>query len=575
MGYDFGGYTTRYNVKCTDGRTIRNGAFDEFDGKTVPLVWHHLKNSPDNVLGNVYLEKRDDGVYGYGTFNNTPSGKRAKELVTHGDINGLSIHANHLIQRGGDVLHGRIVEVSLVMAGANSGAYIDQTEFRHSYDDPDEIEDAIIYSGEVIHMDLSTKTKPDLEDLSHEDSEGSLRSIFDTLSEKQKNVVYAMLAAALSDNGEMEQGDDEMKHNVFEPDDREEGLTHEDIEVIFQDAQRVGSLKQSILMHADDYGITNIEALFPDAKNTTIPPEWIKRKTEWVDGVINGARHTPFSRIKSMTADITLDTARAKGYIKGNRKKEEFFAVAKRVTTPTTIYKKQKLDRDDIIDITDFDVVRWIKGEMRMMLNEEIARAVLIGDGRDPSDDDKINEQCIRPILKDDSLYVHKITLPAGADAEAEIDALIEGMIDYEGSGTPAMYTTEEHVVQFKLLKDKNGRRIYNSASEVANLIGVSRFVNVPVMKGQKDDDGNEVVGIIVNMADYTIGADRGGSIETFDDFDIDYNQYKYLMETRISGCLTHPKSAVVVVKPAASGPSGSTPSTPPEGGGTRSRFQR
>lgn len=552
MKFDFGGYATRCDIPCTDGRTIRKGAFDDCDGKIVPLVWHHQHNDPENVLGKAKLECRHDGVYAYGIFNNTKKAKVSKELVQAGDISGLSIHANKLTQRGGDVLHGDILEVSLVIAGANSGAYIDQTAFSHAYDDPDDIDDAIIYGGEAITMNVTTREEP----ISHEDGGESLQDIFNTMNQKQKDCVYAMIGMAVGDDDEAahEEGDEGMKYNVFDGETFEGAatkahLSHEQIGEIFSYAQQCGSLRDSVLAHADEYGITNIEELFPEAHNVTIPPEWIKRKTEWVDGIINGARHTPFSRIKSMTADITHDEARAKGYIKGNRKKEEFFSVAKRVTTPTTIYKKQKLDRDDIIDITDFDVVRWIKTEMRMMLNEEIARAVLVGDGRDITDEDKISEEHIRPIWKDDELYVTKVVIPSSATPEDEIDALIKSMVDYEGTGTPRMYTTMEHIVDYKLIKDKNGRRIYNSDSEVAGIIGVSGFTNVPVMKGIKDDDGNELVAIICNIGDYTIGADRGGAIETFDDFDIDYNQYKYLMETRISGCLVHPKSAVVVVR--------------------------
>lgn len=545
MKYDFSGYATRSGIKCSDGRIISRDAFKHCDGKKVPLVYQHDHRRIDQVLGHVLLEKREDGVYAYGTFNDTQAGRNAKAMVEHGDLEYLSIFANKIQQNGSTVTHGNIKEVSLVLAGANPGARIDNLAIQH--DDYEETldDEAIIYSGDVIHADGGE---------SKEGEASSIPDVFNAMTNEQKNVVYALVGMALGGYDEEveqsdEEGDDEMSYNVFQgPGKEEKTLSHDEINQIFEDAKKIGSLKEAVLIHADDYGITNIEMLFPEAQNVNgTTPEFIKRKTEWVDGVLNDCRHSPFSRIKMTYADITLDTARAKGYVKGNVKKEEFFSLSKREIAPCTIYKKQKLDRDDIIDITSFDVVAWIKGEMRLMLDEEIARAILIGDGREVDDPDKINNKCLIPIVEEADMYATKVELPAGTTPDEEIDAMIRAMDEYEGSGSPNLYLPRKRLIDYKLIKDKNGRRIYSSDAEIANLIGVGRMVEVPVMKDVKVD-GKELVGIIVNLQDYTIGADKGGQINFFDDFDIDYNQYKYLYETRISGCLTKMKSAVIVL---------------------------
>lgn len=565
---DFSGYVTKNDLKCTDGRIIRKDAFKHCDGKVVPLVWQHMHTDPDNVLGRIRLENRTDGVYGYGYFNNTPKAKNAKELVVHEDITSMSIWANELSQSGPDVLHGDIKEVSLVLAGANPGARIDNIAIAHA-DGSEYIDDteAIISSG--FTFDKEEKEEPKVEDeneeIKHADSsDETIGDIFNTLNEKQKRVVWAMIAEVMGDDileqsDDLEEGGNYMKHNVFEGTDRVEGenrpvLTHSQIKEIFEDAQRCGSLKESVLAHVQSYGIENIEYLFPDAKTVTQTPDFIKRNTEWVQRVLNGAKHSPFSRIKSTAADITADEARAKGYVKGNLKKEEVIKLLKRITTPTTIYKKQKLDRDDIIDITDFNVVTWLKSEMRLMLNEELARAILVGDGREAEDDDKINEENIRPVWTDDDMYAIHVTIDSTVDNEGEMEAILRAMDDYEGTGSPVLFTTQSKLTDYLLLKDKVGRRYYTTKAEVAAALGVSDIVTVPVMKGLSrtlDDESTNVdlLGIILNMGDYNIGADKGGELSMFDDFDIDYNQYKYLMETRCSGALIHPHSAVVVEK--------------------------
>lgn len=565
---DFSGYVTKNDLKCTDGRIIRKDAFKHCDGKVVPLVWQHMHTDPDNVLGRIRLENRTDGVYGYGYFNNTPKAKNAKELVVHEDITSMSIWANELSQSGPDVLHGDIKEVSLVLAGANPGARIDNIAIAHA-DGSEYIDDteAIISSG--FTFDKEEKEEPKAEDESEEikhadSSDETIGDIFNTLNEKQKRVVWAMIAEVMGDDileqsDDLEEGGNYMKHNVFEGTDRAESenrpvLSHSQIKEIFEDAQRCGSLKESVLAHVQSYGIENIEYLFPDAKTVTQTPDFIKRNTEWVQRVLNNAKHSPFSRIKSTAADITADEARAKGYVKGNLKKEEVIKLLKRITTPTTIYKKQKLDRDDIIDITDFNVVTWLKSEMRLMLNEELARAVLVGDGREAEDDDKINEENIRPIWTDNDMYAIHVTIDSTVDNEGEMEAILRAMDEYEGTGSPVLFTTQSKLTDYLLLKDKVGRRYYTTKAEVAAALGVSDIVTVPVMKGLSrtlsDETTNvDLLGIIVNMGDYNIGADKGGELSMFDDFDIDYNQYKYLMETRCSGALIHPHSAVVVEK--------------------------
>ena len=568
--FDFSGWATRNNLKCSDGRTIRKDAFKDNNGQKVPLVWNHQHNEPFNVLGHALLENREEGVYAYCAFNDTEAGQNAKRLVEHGDVSALSIYANQLKQHGGDVIHGSIREVSLVLAGANPGAFIDSI-ICHGEESEEE---AIIYTGEDIslsHADneemKEEKPMEDTKKVENKTDNKTVKDVFDTLTEEQKTVVYALIGQALESAGKADDNDEndyeednDMKHNVFDQDEMMQGnvLSHSDMEEIFSDAKRTGSLKESFLAHAvGTYGIDAIDTLFPEPKSMNTPPEFIKRDTNWVAGVINGVHHTPFSRIKSMFANITEDEARAKGYIKGKLKKEEVFTLLKRTTTPTTIYKKQKLDRDDIIDITDFDVVAWIKSEMRMMLDEEIARAILVGDGRLTSDDDHINEANIRPIWKDDDLYTikTKITVAAAATdddkAKAVIKAAVKSRKNYKGSGNPVLYTTEDFLTNCLLLEDTQGYRLYKSEQDVATAMRVSRIVTVPVMENltRTDSESKErtLVGIIVNLNDYNVGADKGGAVNMFDDFDIDYNQQKYLMETRCSGALIKPYSAIAL----------------------------
>jgi len=555
--YDFSGWATRNNLRCSDGRTIMKDAFKHNDGQTVPLVWNHQHNDPLNVLGHALLENRDEGVYAYCTFNETESGKNAKLLVEHGDVSALSIYANQLKQQGSNVIHGAIREVSLVLAGANPGAFIDSV-MRHGEESDDE---AIIYTGENISLFHADEKKDEPVDEKSEDEE-TVADVFNTLTEKQKTVVYAMIGQALeekeesennNDNNDSKGGNKTMKHNVFDKEDaKKDVLSHSDLEAIFADAKRYGSLKDSVLAH----GIEQIDYLFPDAKNVTDIPQFIQRDMGWVQKVMNSVHHTPFSRIKSVLADITEDDARAKGYIKGNLKKDEVFTLLKRTTTPTTIYKKQKLDRDDVVDIVDFDVVAWLKSEMRMMLDEEIARAVLVGDGRLSSSDDKINEQNIRPIWKDDDLYTIKapVTVAANATADEKAKAFIRAAIksrkNYKGSGEPTLYTTEDVLTDCLLMEDTTGRVIYDSVSKLATALRVKEIVTVPVMENlSRDDNGTtySLMGIIVNLTDYNIGADKGGAVNMFDDFDIDYNAQKYLIETRCSGALIKPYSAIAL----------------------------
>ena len=555
--YDFGGWATRNNLRCSDGRTIMKDAFKHNDGQTVPLVWNHQHNDPLNVLGHALLENREEGVYAYCKFNETESGKNAKLLVEHGDVSALSIYANQLKQQGSNVIHGAIREVSLVLAGANPGAFIDSV-MSHGEESDDE---AIIYTGEDISLFHADEKKDKPVDEKSEDEE-TVADVFNTLTEKQKTVVYAMIGQALEEKEESEDnnnnddskgGNKTMKHNVFDKEDtKKDVLSHSDLEAIFADAKRYGSLKDSVLAH----GIEQIDYLFPDAKNVTNTPQFIQRDMGWVQKVMNSVHHTPFSRIKSILADITEDDARAKGYIKGNLKKDEVFTLLKRTTTPTTIYKKQKLDRDDVVDITDFDVVAWLKSEMRMMLDEEIARAILVGDGRLSSSDDKINEQNIRPIWKDDDLYTIKapVTVAANATADEKAKAFIRATIksrkNYKGSGEPTLYTTEDVLTDCLLMEDTTSRVIYDSVSKLATALRVKEIVTVPVMENLSRVDNGvtyNLMGIIVNLSDYNIGADKGGAVNMFDDFDIDYNAQKYLIETRCSGALIKPYSAIAL----------------------------
>lgn len=566
--YDFSGWATKNNLLCSDGRTILKDAFKNDDGVTVPLVWNHQHNDPSNILGHALLENRDEGVYAYCKFNDSEPGKNAKLLVEHGDVSALSIYANQLKQQGGNVLHGAIREVSLVLAGANPGAFIDSV-ISHSEDIDDE---AIIYTGENIclahaekQMEETTKVMEEKKEMAPETKteepkkEKTVQDVFDTLNEEQKKVVYALIGQVIEEaenksskeieTKDIEGGKKEMKHNVFENDkeNQENVLQHSDIEAIFADAKRYGSLKDSVLQH----GITNIDYLFPEDKNVTATPEFIKRDMGWVEKVMRSVHHTPFSRIRSTFANITEEDARAKGYIKGKLKKDEVFSLLKRSTTPTTVYKKQKLDRDDVVDITDFDVVAWLKSEMRMMLDEELARAFLIGDGRISSSDDKINEQNIRPIYNDDDLYTVKAVIEVSQTATAEektkafIKSVIKNRKEYKGTGSPTLYTTEDVVSDCLLLEDANGRFIYDNIDKLKNVLRVADIVTVPVMEGAKGKNQGDLLAILVNLADYNVGADKGGAVNMFDDFDIDYNAQKYLIETRCSGALVKPYSAI------------------------------
>ena len=560
--YDFSGWATKNNLRCSDGRTILKDAFKHNDGQTVPLVWNHQHNDPLNVLGHALLENRESGVYAYCTFNDTEAGKNAKMLVEHGDVTALSIYANQLRQKGGNVEHGVIREVSLVLAGANPGAFIDSI-LRHGEASDEE---GVIYTGEMLvlaHADEEPKEEMKEEDKEVKDNkEKTVQDVVDSMSEEQRNVMYALIGQALEgknvEHSNIENGgEDEMKHNVFDNEnvkDNNDVLTHAEEEAILRDAKRYGSLRESCLQH----GITNIDAagyLFPEFKNTNREPEFIQRDMGWVSKVMAGVHRTPFSRIKSLQANITEDEARALGYIKGKAKKEEVFTLLKRTTDPQTVYKKQKLHRDDVLDITDFDVVAFVKREMRMMLEEEIARAILIGDGRLTSSDDHISDQHIRSIANDDALYaIHHQVTPAAETPEALAKAMIRESLrarkDYKGSGEPTLFCSESVLTEMLLLEDANGRIIYDSVAKLATAMRVKEIVTVPVLEGAKNSAGTKkVLGIIVNLRDYNVGADKGGAVSMFEDFDIDYNAQKYLIETRCSGALTKPFSAIVLEK--------------------------
>lgn len=629
MDYDFCGWATRNNLKCSDGRIIRRDAFIGNDGQTVPLVWNHDHTDPYRVIGHALLKNEDEGVYAYGKFNETDLGKHAKICVEHGDITAMSIYANQLKQQGPNVMHGNIRELSLVLAGANPGAYIEDV-IKHGDDmDGDE---ARIFTGlelELYHGDgagnnnkevnnnMEEKTIGDIfdelteeqqeavyaligqaleeagladeeDDMSHADlSDASIGEIFDTLTDDQQTAVYAVIGAALEESEmshadddeyyddeddeyyddededeDFEGGNEDMKHNVFDHDEYYDGdvLSHAEMTAIFEDAQRCGSLKEAVLSH----GIESIDVLFPDAQALTDEPGFIKREDSWVSKVLAGVHKTPFAKIKSIFADITPDEARAKGYVKGSKKLEEVFDVLKRETAPTTIYKKQKIDRDDMIDITDFNVVSWLKGELRMMLNEELARAILVGDGRTSVSPDKIKETCIRPIWTDDDLYTVKAEVSVAASATADdkarafIKACVKSRKEYKGSGNPDMYMSEDMLTDCLLIEDKNGRVIYDSIDKLAAALRVRNIISVPVMENltrEVKSKTHTLAGIYTNLIDYNVGTDKGGEVNMFDDFDIDYNQNKYLMETRCSGALTKPYSAVAIeFVPAAEG---------------------
>ena len=566
--YDFGGWATRNNLECADGLTIREGAFKDCDGKIVPLVWNHQHDSNKNVLGHALLETRPgEGVYAYCYLNDTEEGIRAKKQVANGDVTALSIYANKLRKKGNDLVHGMIREVSLVIAGANPGAFIDSV-ISHS-DDSDGEWEGQIWANDFLSLDLShadckpetdpeTKKEKESETKKEKESETkkekTINEIIETMNEEQKIAMQAVVGAAVMDerNKQKERNKEDknmaIEHNVFDQEDEKidnDVLMHDALNAAIKDGKRYGSLKESFLAHANEYGIENIEWLFPDHRNLTDAPAFIKRNPDgWVSVVMNGVHHTPYSRIKMMFADLREDDARAKGYAKkAQLKKEEVFGLVKRTIDPTTVYKKQKLDRDDIIDITDFSIVSWIKAEMRMMLDEEIARAIVFGDGRSLSSQDKIDENKIIPIVKDADLYAIKVT-PESNSGKDIIKAAVKGQNDYEGSGDTIMFVANSVLTEMLLLEDLNQRRIYKDVTDLALACSVNRIVKVP-----NTIVPEEILGVIVDLNDYNVGADKGGSVNMFEDFDIDYNQEKYLIETRCSGGLTKPFSAVVIKK--------------------------
>lgn len=580
MKYDFGGYATKNDLRCSDGRVICRDAFKDNHGTVVPLVYQHNHEDIEQVLGHALLENRSDGVYAYGSFNDSEAGKQAKILVEHGDINSLSIFANKLVQKGPNVMHGRIREVSLVLAGANPGAHIDNLSFEHSDGSREVVVDeATIYSGELLNtlngdIDHSSITREENgETLSHADDnepekkeeeeemdEETIGDIIDTMSDKQKDVLYYLVGEASGEEGE--EGDS-VKHSVFDSEEEETyTLSHAEMTAVVDRAKHStsGSLRDALTEEFLAHGIEQIDILFPEAKLVTPTPEMIARPNSWVTQLWGALKKSPFSRIKSTAANITADEARARGYIKGKQKKEEVIKLLKRTTTPQTVYKLQKMDRDDIIDITDFDVVAWLKAEMRLMLDEELARAVLIGDGRDESSDDKISEEHIRPIYTDSDVYVIHETVSWDDTADETfisnllIDKALRARKNYKGSGNPLMYASNDVINDMLLAKDKIGRRLYATINELANALRVSGIVEVPVMDGISrtvEGANRDLLFIIVNPGDYTVGADKGGAVNMFDDFDLNFNKYEYLIETRCSGALTKPYSAIVMEKVA------------------------
>ena len=653
MDYDFGGWATRNNIECSDGRVIMKDAFKQNDGQKVPLVWNHQHDDPNEVLGHALLENREEGVYAYCKFNDTDSGRQAKALVVNGDVDKLSIYANKLKSQMNNVVHGCIREVSLVLAGANPGAFIDSV-ITHSDESGDE-EEAVIYTDEdleiitdknevseeskaqeenpennkneseksesensekdsssnneessqeesesndeVEHSDKSMDVEDVFADLKDDDKNviysligevektGKVNAnnekfvkVFEGLTDEQQEMVYALVGKAADEydnkNKDNKEGEKEiMKHNVFEKDEKNDTLVHSEIVAdALADAKKYGSMRESFLEHAAANNIQNVDYLFPEAKELNTPPVVIKDNEEWVNVIMNSVRRSPFSRVKTTFAKMDETTARAKGYIKGKMKADIALSLLKRVTTPTTVYIKNTMDRDDVIDITDFDVVTWLKGEMRGQLNKELALAMLLGDGRNVSDDNKINEQNIRPIVSDDNLYTIKYEIKSGRDykntgnSASDNDSLYKGIIrgaiksrkEYKGSGKPTFFTTEDILTDLLLIEDQNGRVIYDSIEKLATAMRVSKIVTVPEMESRTD-----IYGIIVNFNDYTAGADKGGHVGMFDDFDIDYNQMKYLMETRMSGALTVPYSAIVLKKESTVTPG---PETNPAG---------
>lgn len=596
---DFGGWATRNNLKCRDGRVIRANAFSVQDKTRVPLIWNHQHESVDDVLGHAILENKEEGVYAYGYFNNNPRAVKAKEAVRNGDLTNLSIWANDLTQDGSDVLHGTIREVSLVLAGANPGAFIESVA-AHGMPMDDYEGEGIFYNGELIdpyleHADKEPEKEETSKDTPKEDSTSgkTVKDIIDTMNEDQKNVMYALVGMAA--NGEMEDGSEqpdeekeekpEMKHNIFSDSNEEqqtEVLSHSAMEKIFSDARRIGSLREAVKQNVDGdiiahaskiptggmdtpsgnetYGFKSPDMLYPDYRALSNVPEFISRDMAWVKVVMNSIHHTPFSRVKSVYANITEDEARARGYIKGSQKKAEVFSLLKRTVNPTTIYKLQKMERDDILDITDFDVVSWIRSEMRVMLDEEIARAILIGDGREAGSDGKISEECIRPVVSDVDLFNVKVKVDfskatTSADkAKAVIDAIIRSRKYYKGSGTPTFFTTEDWLTEMLLIEDGFGHKLYKSEAELATTLRARAIVTVEAMEGYTlNDKKNALIGVYVNLADYNVGQDPKAGISMFDDFDIDYNRYTYLIETRMSGALTKPFSAVTFMEKESS----------------------
>ena len=593
--YDFAGWVTKNDIQCSDGRIIRHGAFADQNGTKVPLVWMHQHNAPENVLGSVLLQNRPEGVYGYGSLNESESADTARLLLKHDDITAMSIYANNLTSQGANVIHGTIREVSLVLAGANPEARIEEvlvhgdssedgfifynaedTPLLHSDDGTASVEyqdeEVIVHADEKKENEVAAKNNETTADTQSSGSDDrTVQDVIDSMNEDQKNVMYALIGQALESDDDSDE-EDNVKHNVFDQDDSitvdTDAIVHDAMSEVIADAKKGYSMRSvfadyvannengEALAHAATYGVDPVDYLFPDAKTINTTPEFIKRDTGWVSQLMNRVHHTPFSRVKSVFADITADEARARGYMKGKLKKEEVFTLLKRSTTPTTIYKKQKMDRDDVIDITDFDVIAWLKGEMRMMLDEEIARAILVGDGRMTDDDDHISEEHIRPIWKDAELYtINALIELEGSETEDDIAksfirTAIKSRKDYKGSGNPILFTTEDFLTDMLLLEDKIGHPLYDSVEKLATKLRVSQIVTVEVMEDLTREVGEKthtLMGIIVNPADYNVGADRGGAINMFDDFDIDYNQQKYLIETRCSGALIKPYSAIVI----------------------------
>lgn len=589
MKFDFSGWATKNDLTCSDGRTIKHNAFKENDGQRVPLVWQHGHNAVNNVLGHALLENRDEGVYAYCALNETPAADNARELVKHGDVKALSIYANRLDQRGADVIHGNIVEVSMVLSGANPGALIDNVALEHSDGSWTESEDeAIIYSGLTLSHDSGDITEDtesmDDDEVYDEDEGMTVADVLETLDDDQRLAVAALIEEISGDVDDEDEDYDDDEYDVDEDDDYEEDaehgdsggdtlmhsnifegdalrnvgprLSHAEEEQIFAEARQPGmTLRTAVLAHAADYGIKNPELLFPDATNLDPEPQRIMRENSWVSKVLQGAKHSPFSRVKTQWSNLTADDLRAKGYVKASRKKDVVYEVANRKTEPTTVYNKTKIDRDDVLDITTFNVVAWMQQNLRLALEEELARAVLIGDGREVSNPDKIKESNIRPIWKDDELFSHKVLIDKDAKTPDIIDAVRRSRKFYKGSGMPVLFTTNAFVCDMLEIKDINQRYIYETKQAVANALNVSDVIEVEVMEGAKREVGGKtqnLLGIIVNMQDYTLGADKGGETSFFEQFDIDFNQQKYLLEARCSGSLTKYKSAIVIEKATA-----------------------